>query len=141
MSRNSSSRVAAHFRIVGRVREVAREDHEVGLLVEGVDGGHRLLEGAGRIRVDLGIAETPVCVRQLNEMEFAGGRAGQTRPARQGGGEHDAAEARQLEEVPPVNAVIHIQILSRWLQRDCRPRVPVHTGHDRRRARKFQSAS
>ncbi len=100
----------ALHRVVGRVREIAGEHDEVGLIVEGVHRGHGLLQSALGVWIG-GPFEAPVRVRELQEVELVLIRA--ERDAGQGGGEHHAhaAEARQLEKVPPVDFIRHFGLL------------------------------
>ena len=58
---------AAHGRIVGSLREVAGEHHEVRLRLERVDRGDRAQDRVAWLGVDLGVAVTPVDVGQLHE--------------------------------------------------------------------------
>ena len=96
---------AALAGIVGGVGQVAREHHEVRLRLEGVDRRDRLRQGAGGIRIDGGALESPVGVGELDEEELVLAGAVRAGAARQPRGEHDAAQAGELDEVSAVHAM------------------------------------
>ncbi|ABA49819.1 hypothetical protein BURPS1710b_2420 [Burkholderia pseudomallei 1710b] len=92
---------AALGRIVGRVRQIAREHHEVGRDGQCVDGLDRLRQRAARVGVDRGAGEAPVRVGELDEEEIRAGVRGEA-PAGQRGSERDAAAAGgKAQEIAP----------------------------------------
>ena len=101
----------ALHRVVGGVREIAGEHDEVRLVVEVVHRPHDLLQGALGVRIGRPF-EAPMRVRQLQEVELV--LVCTQRHAGQGGGEHHAhaAEAGQLEKVPPVDFMRHFRLLT-----------------------------
>ena len=93
---------APFLRIVRGVGEVAREDDEIRLDRERVHRRHRLLQRAAGVRVE-GIAlEAPMRIRELHEIELVLLRA-HAGATGESGGEHGAADAGELEEVPAID--------------------------------------
>ena len=94
--------LSALFRVVRRMREVARKHDEVGGLPQTVDRRDRLFERSLGVGILRGALEAPVRVRQLHEIKIIPGR-GCCRSVRVGARHpYSASEARELQELPPV---------------------------------------
>ena len=100
--------LAAHFGVVGGLRQVTGEHHEIRLLFEGIHRSQRFGKRASRIRVHFWIAVAPVDIGQLHKAEIRP-TASHTRATRQRGGEHQAAaHTRHFDEIPPAAVfVVH----------------------------------
>jgi hypothetical protein len=129
---------AALLRVVGRVREIAGEHDEIGLLGKRVHRGHRLAQRPLRVRVRRPL-EAPVGVGHLHEVEVVHvvgprGRHGPVRRiaechaatsrGREPRREHHAAEARQFQEFPSIHRTTHRCLLSGWKNEQVRRALP-----------------
>ena len=99
--------LAADFAVLGRMGEIAREDDEIRRLLQSIDRNDRFPERAGRVGVLGRSFETPMRVRELDEVEVAcvGGCA--PREAGTAGYEHDAAKPGELQEFASIAGMRH----------------------------------
>ena len=113
---------AALGRVVGGMRQVAREHDEIGLARQCVDGRHGLGQRAARVRIRRPF-EPPVRIGQLHEHKVL---VTPRRPAGQRRCDHGTAcRARQAQYVAPTPVSVHDSLL-RSVGGDC------HTGAARR---------
>src|SRR5438094_508482 len=104
--------------IVGRVREIAREDDEVGLVGERVHVSDRLVERPLGIRVHRRTREAPVEVGHLEEHEvlrpaLAGGEAHAAEPRAEDDARNPGrSQARELDEFASIQVSRHLQCTS-----------------------------
>ena len=102
--------LSPHFRIVGRLRQVAGEDDEIGLLLECIDGCDGALERPACFRVHFWVRVPPVHVGELDEREvpLAAALPSELRASRQAGGEYESADAGESHEVASaITLIVH----------------------------------
>ena len=106
------------LRIVGRVREVAGEDDEIGLVRESVHVSDRLVERPVGVRVHRRTREAPVEIGHLEEHEvlrpaLAGGEAHAAEPRAEDDARNPGrSQARELDEFASIQVSRHVQSTS-----------------------------
>src|SRR5258706_12945084 len=95
--------LAALYTVIGRVREVSREDDEVGRRLERVHRRDGFGKRAARIRIHRRTVESPMRVGELHEVEVGFRAAAHRRAAGKARGEYGAAaEGGEVQELPAI---------------------------------------
>ncbi len=90
----------------GRVRQVAGEHDEVGLVLEAVHRRDGLAQRVLRFGVRRAL-ETPVAVGQLHKGEILPGRSQRSTPRTQAGRQDGATQAGEFEEIATFDVIAH----------------------------------
>src|SRR6185295_7341206 len=100
--------------------EVAGENEEVWLRRQSVARSHRFLQCSAGVGIERRSLEAPMRVGKLDEIEVVALRTGHAGAAREPGGEHRAAHAREPEKFPAIDRLCHCRLL--WWVQGARPR-------------------